>query len=270
MTIRDPLKPAVSAAGAWVGLSQPEAGGNWQNESNGYQYWTKTDARGNFEIPHVRPGSYTLNAFANGVVGEFEIDGAVVKPGVNSTGELIWEVPRSGKSIAWEIGVPDRRASEFRHGADYFHGYVWKNFSNEFANPLIYTVGKSNPATDWNFAQGSYLKNDRCEPWPWEIRFRLADLPKRGDARLLVAWASADAARVSVAVNGKVVTSVAPPVAGGNALLREGIHAKYSFSCVDFPVSELKNGANTIALTQTRSNSAACHVMYDYLALELP
>lgn len=270
LAIRDALKPSLSSAGAWVGLSQPEPGGNWQMESNGYQYWTKADARGNFEIPNVRPGSYTLNAFATDVVGEFEMAGAVVKPGVNPTGELVWEVPRVGKSIAWEIGIPDRRAAEFRHGNDYFHGYVWQNFSKEFRNPLVYTIGKSNPATDWNFAQGSYLNRDRCETWPWEIRFRLDAVPKQGNARLVLAWASADSARVDVKVNGKSIQSVMPPVSGGNALLRESIHAKYSFNHVDFPASELRSGGNTITLTQTRNTGPACHVMYDCLALELP
>lgn len=270
LTIRDPLKPSITAAGAWVGLSQPAAGGNWQNESNHYQYWTKADAKGNFEIPHVRPGTYTLNAFNSGCVGEFELQGAVVKPGINPAGDLVWEVPRSGKSIAWEIGVPDRRATEFRHGNDYFHGYVWKNFSREFSNPLVFTIGRSDPAKDWNYAQGAYLKDNRCVNWPWEIRFPLRELREEGNARLVIAWASADMARVEVLVNGTRVASILPPQGGGNALLREGIHAKYSYSNIDFPVSSLRKGNNTIILTQTRNNSPACHVMYDYLALELP
>lgn len=270
LTVTDPLKPAVSAAGAWVGLSQPNPGGNWQYESNNYQYWSKADANGDFEIPNVRPGTYTLNAFTDGVVGEFELTGAVVKPGINPAGELLWEVPHHGKSIAWEIGVPDRRAAEFRHGSDYFHGYLWTNFSKEFSNPLVYTIGKSNPATDWNFAQGSYLKGDKVQSWPWEIRFNLSDIPEEGTARLVLAWASADQARVSVAVNGRPVASVLPPASGGNALLRESIHAKYSHTNFDFPVSALKRGNNTLTLTQTRNHGAACHVMYDYLALELP
>ncbi len=270
LAIRDPLKPAVSAAGAWVGLSQPQPGGNWQNESNSYQYWTKADAKGEFEISNIRPGTYTLNAFVSGVVGEFELAGAVVKPGINPAGDLLWEVPHLGKSIAWEIGVPDRRAAEFRHGNDYFQGYLWKNFSKEFPNPLVYTIGKSNPATDWNYAQGSYLKRNECETWPWEIRFRLDDAADQGTARLVIAWASADQARVSVEVNGKSVASLIPPQSDGNALLRESIHAKYSCSNVDFPVSALKKGNNTITLTQTRNQGPACHVMYDYVALELP
>ena len=53
----------------------------------------------------------------------------------------------------------------------------------------------------------------------------------------------------------KSIQSVMPPVSGGNALLRESIHAKYSFSHVDFPVSELRSGSNTITLTQTRNTA---------------
>jgi hypothetical protein len=29
---------------------------------------------------------------------------------------------------------------------------VWENFPKELPNPLEYTIGKSNPATDWNVA----------------------------------------------------------------------------------------------------------------------
>ena len=270
LTIKDPLKPDLNAAGAWVGLAQPEPGGNWQNESNGYQYWTKADAQGNFEIPHVRPGTYTLSAFTSGAVGEFEMTGAVVKTGINQAGNLVWEIPRSGKSLAWEIGVPDRRASEFRHGNDYFRGYLWKEFSKEWPNPLVFTIGRSDPARDWNFAHGAYLKDGKCQPWPWEIRFKLASPPRQGTARLTLSWASAHYARVIVNLNGRRIAIVTPPVSGGNALLREAIHAKYSFSHVDFPASALKAGSNTLTLTQISSSSPANHVMYDSLALELP
>ncbi|MCP5548560.1 MAG: hypothetical protein H7A50_14430 [Akkermansiaceae bacterium] len=270
LVVKDRLKPALSSAGAWVGLSQPPPGGNWQMESNHYQYWSKVRKDGSFSIPHVRPGTYTFSAFVDGAVGEFELEGAVVKAGENKAGTIEWEIPRHGKSIAWEIGVPDRRASEFRLGDDYFHGYVWTEFSKDLRNPLVYQIGRSDPKRDWNFAQGAYMERDRCQRWPWEIRFRLDDVPREGDARLTIAWASADSARVNVEVNGKGVSSIMPAFSGGNALLREGIHAKYSFNHIDFPVSHLKRGNNTITLVQTKTSGAACHVMYDYLALELP
>ncbi len=271
LTIRDALKPQLNSAGAWIGLAQPEKGGNWQSESKRYQHWAKVDAQGDFEIPNVRPGTYTLYAFNDGAVGEFEMPGAIVKPGLNPTGELVWTVPRIGKSLAWEIGTPDRRATEFRKGNDYFHGYVWTNFSKELKNPLIYTVGKSNPATDWNFAQGGYMVNGKAVAWPWQVQFQLAAVPASGNARLILAWASSDGARVELNLNGKSLgRPVYPPNGGGNALLREGIHAKYGLSQIDIPVGMLKQGSNVLTLTQGRNDSPANHVMYDYLALEMP
>ncbi len=271
LTIRDALKPQLNSAGAWIGLAQPDKGGNWQSESKRYQHWSKVDSKGDFEIPNVRPGTYTLYAFSDGAVGEFEMPGAIVKPGLNPTGDLVWNVPHAGKSIAWEIGVPDRRATEFRKGSDYFHGYVWKNFSKELKNPLIYTIGKSNPGTDWNFAQGAYLVNDKPVSWPWQIHFPLATVPASGNARLVIAWASSESARIDVNVNGKSIgRPIYPPNGGGNALLRESIHAKYGLSQIDLPVSLLKQGNNVLTLTQGKNDGAANHVMYDYLALEMP
>lgn len=271
LSIRDPLKPQLNSAGAWIGLAQPAPGGNWQFESKGYQYWAKVDAKGEFEIPNVRPGTYTLYAFTDGAVGEFVQPGAIVKAGVNPTGELVWNIPRSGKSLAWEIGTPDRRATEFRKGNDYFHGYVWTNFSKELRNPLVYTVGKSNPATDWNFAQGAYLVNGKPVPWPWQVQFPLDSIPATGNASLILAWASSDGARVDLNLNGRSLgRPVYPPNGGGNALLRESIHAKYGLSRIDIPVSLLKRGTNVLTLTQGRNDSPANHVMYDYLALEMP
>ena len=269
LVLRDPIKPKLTAGGAWVGVSQPDPDGNWQNESNRYQYWTKATDDGTFTIPHVRPGSYTLSAFTDGVVEEFEKTNVTVKEGTNSTGDLAWDVKHRGKKIAWEIGVPNRRATEFALGKDYFHGYGWDSFSKRFKNPLVYTIGKSDPAKDWNYAQGAYSKNGKVEPWPWEVRFQLDEVPASGTATLIVAWASVESARVDFELNGDKIASLNPG-GGGNALLRESVHAKYSYDYVDIPVSKLRRGANRLVLTQTRNQSPTCHVMYDYLALELP
>lgn len=271
IVIKDPLKSDVSAAGAWVGLAQPEPGGNWQFESNGYQYWTKAAADGSFAIPHVRPGEYTFSAFVDGVVEEYELRGAKVKAGENKTGTITWNIEHHGKRIAWEIGVPNRRADEFRLGKDYFHGYVWQTYCQGLKNPLVYTIGESDPTKDWNFAHSAWMDRGKLEPWPWEIRFKLdEDFDKKGTARLVIAWASSDRARVDIDVNRERVASISPENGGGNALLREGIHAKYAYSYIDFPAKELRRGNNKIVLTQSRANYTGNHVMYDYLALELP
>lgn len=270
LKIQDPLKPSLAVGSAWVGLSQPAPNGNWQNESNHYQYWSKTDPQGNFQIPHVRPGIYRLCAFQTGVVGEFERRQVTVRAGTQSVGALHWQVERKGKLLAWEIGVPDRRAAEFFGGDRYFYGFEWKRFSQQLPNPLIFEVGKSKPQLDWNYAQGAYLRGGEVLPWPWLVRFNLPNAARPGTARLTLAFASSHAARVRVAVNGTTIAMMVPKVSGGNALLRQAIHAKYCHHHLDFPTSLLRTGANEISLLETRRAGAFSHVMYDALALELP
>jgi len=270
--VQDALKPNVSAANAWIGVAQPDAGGNWQFESKRYQYWVKADAQGNFTIPNVRPGTYTLSAFTTGAVGEFSKSGITVTASLaTALGELTWNVPHQGARIAWEIGVPDRTAKEFRHGKDYFHGYVWANLPQEFPNPLDYYVGQSDWQTDWNYAQTRYAAvGKNVEAWKWRIHFHLDHAPT-GTASLTLAIASANRARIEVYVNNerRPLTSVSPSVEGGNALLREGIHAKYCVEYVSIPTGKLQAGENIISLSIPETSGAASHVMYDYLNLEL-
>jgi len=271
--VKDALKPALTAADTWIGLAQPPPGGNWQFDSMHYEYWVKTDPAGNFKIPFVRPGTYTLYAFTTGAVGEFSKPGVQVGEGTDTPlGDITWNVPHKGSSIAWEIGVPDRTAKEFRHGTDYFHGYVWQNFASEWPNPLDYTIGKSNPATDWNYAQTSYRQGDQVFPWKWRIHFTLPSVPQAGNATLTLAIASAQRASINVYANdeSQVLAKVNPSVQGGNALLRESIHAKYCVEYVPIPVGKLKTGQNTITLEFPASRGADAHVMYDYVNLEMP
>jgi len=68
ITLSDGQQPGVSASGAWVGLAAPSP--DWQKQANGYQFWTHVAADGNFTIPAIRPGDYTLYSFANGVMDE--------------------------------------------------------------------------------------------------------------------------------------------------------------------------------------------------------
>lgn len=272
LVIKDALKPGLNAANAWVGLAQPPPGGNWQFESNRYQYWAKADASGHFTIPSVRPGSYTFYAFTDGAVGEYSREKVVIKAGSNPLAEdVVWEVPHKGKSLAWEIGVPDRTAKEFRHGTDYFRGYLWTRFQEEFKNPLEYTVGKSDVSKDWNYAHSWYQVGKKREPWRWRIHFNLAAIPE-GDATLTFAFAGAHGrARINTFVNSeaKPFAIVTPSIQGGNALLRESIHAKYCVEYLTIPTSRLKQGDNTITLEQANTDTQT-HVMYDFLSLELP
>lgn len=273
LVVRDPAKPALTGSGAWVGLAQPPPGGNWQFDSKRYQYWTRAASDGSFTIPHVRPGSYTLYSFTAGAVGEFQHPGVTVAAATDTRlDNLTWSIPRDRGRLVWEIGTPDRSAAEFRHGDDYFQGYLWTRFADEWPNPLEFTVGRSNPARDWNYAHSPYpAGRDHYAPWKWRIHFQLDHAPA-ADATLTIAIASADGARLDVFANDerRPVHTVAPAVQGGNALLREGIHAKYCLHQVPIPAASLRRGPNTLTLVQTRTHAPGLHVMYDYLALEVP
>jgi rhamnogalacturonan endolyase len=217
-----------------------------------------------------------LAAFTRGAVGEFSRTNLVVTMGeTTALGELTWNVPHPGASIAWEIGVPDRTAKEFRHGDDYFQPYMWEKFSGEFSNPLEYTVGVSDWSKDWNYVQCGYLTGTNWAPWKWRIHFNLTNLPTAGDATLTLAYASAYRGHTEIYVNdeSKMFKMVRPAVDGGNALIREGIHAKYCVEQVPIPMSLFKNGANTISLVESVGQPSSlpfAHAMYDYLNLELP
>ncbi|MEX1116175.1 MAG: polysaccharide lyase family protein [Akkermansiaceae bacterium] len=276
LLITDPLKPAITGANAMVGLAAPqETHGNWQQQSKGYQYWARADAAGNFNIPAVRPGTYTLYAYTDGVVGEFSKTGVTVTAGgTNAQGNIAWNVVHPGTSIAWEIGVPDRTAKEFKHGNDYFTPFLWDVYPNEFPNPLVYNVGTSNPATDWNYVHSNYkgATAGTTTGWNWDVNFNLPAVPRSGNATLTVAFAGAQYARLFLYLNGETTsfTRLSPTIQGGNTLLRQGIHAKYSYVDVAIPVSRLRLGSNTFRFAYGGDPGFSSHVMYDYLRLELP
>lgn len=273
-TVRDALKPALTSEGAWIGLAAPENGphSDFQFQADGYQYWTRVGKGGAFLLPNVRPGDYTLYAYVTGAVGQYSKTGITVKAGtMQELPPLTWSVPHFGSRIAWEIGTPDRSAAEFRHGRDYFVPMLFARLPSETPNPLEYTVGKSDPAQDWWYAQSRAAAAKGFEPQRWRVHFRL-ESPPRGDATLVLAFAGADRARLRLLVNAQAGEGqrIVPEVQGGNGLVREAIHTKYSVAVVKIPAAQLQVGENTITLVQEETRNSGAYVMYDYLRLELP
>ena len=274
--ITDSLKPSITGANAMLGLAAPsETHGNWQQQGKGYQYWVRADSSGNFTIPDVRPGNYTLYAFTDGVVGEFSKNNISVSAGTsNSQGDILWNIAHPGTSIAWEIGTPNRTAKEFKHGNDYFTPYLWDVYTNELPNPLVFDIDSNDSATDWNYVHSNYkgATPGTNTPWNWDVKFNLPSVPRTGNATLTIAFASANYPRLFLHLNGdpNAFTRLSPTISGGNALLRQGIHAKYSYIDVSIPVSRLRQGANTFRFAFTGDTGFSSHVMYDYLRLELP
>jgi rhamnogalacturonan endolyase len=145
-----------------VGLAQPTytpagaRGGQritWQTDAKHYQFWVSSNnADGTFSIPKVSPGSYTLYALADGVLGEFSRANVEVKQGATvDLGELRWEPTRRGKQI-WEIGVANRTGAEFAAGDRFFEPDITQQYAKLFPSDVTYTIGESQPGKDWFFA----------------------------------------------------------------------------------------------------------------------
>lgn len=275
-SISDSAKPEVNGGNAWIGVTQlsSDSGGNWQFEEKNYQYWVKTDASGNFNIKNVRPGTYTLFAFKDGTTGEYRQETVVVTPaGTTSLGSVNWLIPRNNGKIVFEIGVPDRTAAEYKFGDfDYCEGFVQDKFATTFTNPIEYNVEERNWTTVLPYVQSSYFKADgSVERWDWNVNFTLSGtIPTSGNAKLTIAYASADHAQNWIDINGYRITPTSnyPPVSGGNAFLRQSNHAKYGLATFDIPYSKLKVGKNTLKLYMPSTSYWGNHIMYDYISLE--
>jgi rhamnogalacturonan endolyase len=224
------------------------------------------DEHGNFEIPAVRPGKYTLYAFANGVMDEYRKDDLAVTAGSKlDVGTLTWKPLRYGKQV-WQIGTPDRTAAEFRHGDDYRLWGLWQDYPQDFPNGVNFFIGKSHERTDWNYAQVNVLKDGKWEGTTWDVRFDLSAAPK-GTAILRIALAATHNAYLQITVNGKEVDAYRTP--SDNAMIRAGIHGQYSEQDTFFDAGLLHAGENVISLGQKEGKNAQRCVMYDALRLEI-
>lgn len=135
--------------------------GSWIHDAGYYQFFVDGNADGKFSIAKVRPGTYTLHAYADGVLGELAKTDVVVKPGETiDLGKLVWKPMRYGRQV-WQIGYPDRSAREFFKG-DSADSWLWGwnlRYALLFPNDLTYTIGKSNPAKDWFFEEVPHATN---------------------------------------------------------------------------------------------------------------
>jgi rhamnogalacturonan endolyase len=140
--------------GGFVFTPNPDAA-SWIHDARYYQFFNDGAEDGKFTITKVRPGTYTLHATADGVLGDFAQANITVEPGKTvDLGKLVWKPVRFGRQV-WEIGYPDRAADEFLKG-DGQNVWLWGwnlRYALLFPNGLTYTVGKSDPKKDWFFEE---------------------------------------------------------------------------------------------------------------------
>ena len=225
---------------------------------HGYQFWTLTDANGDFEIKNVRPDTYHLFAYAKAgeVTDMLEQDDITVSAGDNDLGSITW-TPKKYTQLLWMIGQNDRRSSEFRY-SDALRQYgLWEQVP---AN-LTYTIGQSHEATDWYYAQTQ--KNGT-----WTVKFNLDERPAgRVYLTASLAGCSGNGSTITVKVNGTQRATWKPGV-NDACIYRSAINSgrHYVYTC-DFVNTGLKVGENTVTFTYSGGGSKD-GIMYDCIKME--
>ena len=273
---------------------------DWAHDAKFYEFWADGKKNGKFSIPNVRPGTYTLHAFADGVLGEFAATNITVAAGQSlDLGKLDWKPVRYGRQV-WEIGYPDRTADKFYKG-DGANYWLWGwpvRYGDLFTNDITYTIGKSDCHKDWFFEQVPHALSDawknpaakdplnqrfgwmktgtpdedmwetigRGRATTWTIKFNMAKASK-GQATLRVALAGADGyGGLAISVNGQGVGTIRPMA---TEALRyntdKGVWHEYTQT---FDAALLKKGGNEMQLT-VPAGEITSGVVYDYLRLEL-
>lgn len=265
----------VKMSNLLVGLSHADykaANGetvDWQKDGKYYQFWVRGTNDGKFTIPNIRPGTYVLHAFADGVLGEYAKADVTIESGKKlDLGKLDWQPVRYGKQL-WEIGIPDRTAGEFFHGDHYWQWGLYNQYPKDFPNDVNYIVGKSDFHKDWNLMQVPRAKDNsgkgRGDETIWKVSF---DLPKNpgGKATLRIAFAGTEAKSLSFKMNDKEIGFLTN-LPNTSVIHRDSIRGYWQEKIISFDASVMKSGTNVLQLIVPAGNVMS-GVEYDYLRLE--
>lgn len=232
-----------------------DGGHDWQAQSRGYIYSGVTNAKGEFSIPGIRPGIYTLYAYGNDQMDELRIDKLDIRSDL-SMGDIVWK-PVSNGRLAWQIGEADRRTTGFVY-AD--HARTYGLFDSVPAQ-LLYTIDGNKQKGNWYYAQ--------TKPGTWKIAFSNED-KLSGKAVLTIAMAGvAKNPVLEVYVNDQKAASL-NKLGNDASVYRSAIAGGYyQQHAITFDASLLKQGVNTISLTLPNVKQGG-GIMYDAIKLELP
>lgn len=277
LKVADPFNPRLKTGTLHIGLTSPDWQSNdrwsrgtvdWQRDGKHYQYWTTAGDDGAFTIRGVRPGTYVLRAFADGVPGEWTRADITLKAGAtHHLGALRWTAERAGPTL-WEIGIPDRGAAEFRNGDRYWQWGNHLKYRQDFPQGVDYLVGSSRWEKDWHLCQPLDLSPDGrvLGPSTWKVRFDLKEVPPHG-ARLRIGFCgSRGGARLDLRLNGEPAGATGP--LPENGVMHRDSHRGFWFErSFPVPARALVVGRNTLEL---RLAGSTWHqgVLYDFLRLE--
>ncbi len=292
LVLNDPLMPSARMSKPMVGLTFPSYPSpftrpgvtnaprqiDWQTDAKHYEFWVHGKDNGRFSIPNVRPGKYTLHAFADGVLGEYAKADVVVEPGKTlNLGKLSWQPVRQGKQL-WDIGIPNREAVEFMNGNKYYEPDISLQYIKLFPDDVNYVVGKSDYHKDWYFQQVPHSTDPNAKPrpffgvtspgrdTPFVISFFLPGAPS-GKATLRLAICGTGTRVMEVSVNDKPAGQV-DRLIGDGTITRHGNHGIWYERELAFDASLMKPGSNILKLT-VPAGPVNNGIMYDYVRLEL-
>ena len=246
---------------------------DWQNDAKNYEFWVRADANGKFSIPNVRPGTYTLHAIADGVLGDLTVSNVVVGSGRKlSLGKINWQPVRYGKQL-WDIGIPNRDGSEFFKGDDYFHWGWYLEYPKLFPDDVNYVVGTSDFHKDWFFEQVPHNENPdnttgngQGRSTTWTINFKLPDVP-HGKVTLRLAICGIGTRNLTATMNDQSIGTVSNLVYNAT-INRDGIGGYWTERDLAFDASLMQAGENVLKLT-VPAGGLTSGIIYDYLRLEL-
>jgi rhamnogalacturonan endolyase len=300
LALRDPAAPGARTPNLRVGLTAPAytspyvrppapdgkappgpAGPrqiDWQTDAKHYQFWVRGADDGTFAIPNVHPGTYTLRAIADGVLGEFARADVVVSAGQTlDLGALSWVPVRRGRPL-WEIGIPNRSGSEFAGGERFWVPEQPLEYARRFPNDVTFIAGRSDFRKDWWFQHVPHNENPaaRSEPFfgirtpgratPYRIQFDLGGAV-RGQATLRAAICGSGTRAVEVTLNGQRIGQL-DRLPGDGAITRHSVQGLWVEREVTFDAALLRAGGNELILT-VPAGPVNNGVIYDYLRLEL-
>ena len=271
------LRGEAARTGAWVVLADSLRAGDWTMQSKGYEFWTRTGPDGRFTIRNVIPGRYTLYVSGADQPADFVEDGVAVAAGQTTHRDVEWTPVRNGR-VLWQIGTFDRTAAEFRNGDAPRDFEMFKRYPKEFPHDVTFTIGESDPAKDWNYAQWTLYS----EKPAWTIRFR-ADAAAAGSATLTLAFASSQPARggltnLEVRVNGELVETIHLPKTGTAGYRGSAQDSPWNVRTVRFDSRLLRPGVNELTLGHAGARPFGAggeavgpvgQVMYDAIRLEV-
>lgn len=251
----------VSSDGKLLGKAMivlAKEGGEFLRQKGDYIFYTQADEEGKFEIKNVRPGEYTLYAFATHgtITRQLEKNNITIETCNLDLGNVLWKVPHY-TNLLWQIGQSDRKSSEFKFGKEK-RNYKWMKM---LPRELNYIIGKSKEYEDWYYAQ----PKDSI----WNINFKL-DKKFIGNIYFTIALAAATTYKIGlvnspcliVKVNGSIIKKV--QYENDAAVYRSAMMSgRYHLEEIEFNGELLKCGENEVTL-----ESIDGAFMYDTLILE--